>query len=355
MAVSQLFIGPTADAPQAQKPASIHRLGPLPAAPMPRIGPRAVPQIMTAARINQLGPPQIIALERVEVPEPQELQVLVRVCAAGVGPWDALVRTGKSGLPLTPPLTPGAEISGIVEKVGANTTGFAPGDEVFGATNPLFIMGYAEYAVVAARMIAKKSAALSHIEAAALPVVGVMAWQMLFDHAALREGQTVVIHGGAGNVGAYAVQLARAKKLHVIATVRNGDADYVRGLGAHEVVNTETDNLTNFARRADAVIDTVGGPAQDQLLGFVKAGGIIVSSVSRPNVQLAQKRRVRADYFIVDVNTAQLARLADMHDNNELVVPVGSVLPLGEARAAHEMLAGTRAHKRGKIVLQVGG
>jgi NADPH:quinone reductase-like Zn-dependent oxidoreductase len=355
MAVSQLFIGPTADAPQAQKPASIHRLGPLPAAPMPRIGPRAVPQIMTAARINQLGPPQIIALERVEVPEPQELQVLVRVCAAGVGPWDALVRTGRSGLPLTPPLTLGAEISGIVEKVGANTTGFAPGDEVFGATNPLFIMGYAEYAVVAARMIAKKSAALSHIEAAALPVVGVMAWQMLFDHAALREGQTVVIHGGAGNVGAYAVQLARAKKLHVIATVRNGDADYVRGLGAHEVVNTETDNLTNFARRADAVIDTVGGPAQDQLLGFVKAGGIIVSSVSRPNVQLAQKRRVRADYFIVDVNTAQLARLADMHDNNELVVPVGSVLPLGEARAAHEMLAGSRAHKRGKIVLQVGG
>jgi NADPH:quinone reductase-like Zn-dependent oxidoreductase len=355
MAVSQLFIGPTADAPQPQKPASIHRLGPLPAAPMPQTGPLALPQIMTAARINQLGPPQIIALERVDVPEPQELQVLVRVCAAGVGPWDALVRTGKSGLPLTPPLTLGAEISGIVEKVGANTTGFAPGDEVFGATNPLFIMGYAEYAVVSARMIAKKSAALSHIEAAAMPVVGVMAWQMLFDHAALREGQTVVIHGGAGNVGAYAVQLARAKKLRVVATVRNDDADYVRGLGAHEVVNIETDNLTNFARRADAVIDTVGGPAQEQLLNFVRPGGIIVSSVSRPNVQLAQKRRVRVDYFIVDVNTAQLARLADMHDSNELVVPVGSVLPLSEARAAHEMLAGTRAHKRGKIVLQVAG
>jgi|HubBroStandDraft_4_1064222.scaffolds.fasta_scaffold14598_2 NADPH:quinone reductase-like Zn-dependent oxidoreductase len=355
MAVSQLFIGPTADAPQAQKPASIHRLSSPPAAPAPRTDQLALPQIMTAARINQLGPPQIIALERVDVPEPQELQVLVRVCAAGVGPWDALVRTGKSGLPLTPPLTLGCEISGIVEKVGANTTGFAPGDEVFGATNPLFIMGYAEYAVVSARMIAKKSAALSHIEAAAMPVVGVMAWQMLFDHAALRGGQTVVIHGGAGNVGAYAVQLARAKKLHVIATVRNGDADYVRGLGAHEVINTETVNLTNFARRADAVIDTVGGPAQDQLFGFVKPGGIMVSSVSRPNMQLAQKRRVRADYFIVDVNTAQLARLAAMHDNNELVVPVGSVLPLGEARAAHEMLAGSRAHKRGKIVLQVAG
>jgi NADPH:quinone reductase-like Zn-dependent oxidoreductase len=355
MAVSQLFIAPTADPAPNPKTASVYRFGPQPATAVERIEPVALPQIMTAARINQLGPPQIISIERVAVPEPQELQLLVRVCAAGVGPWDSLVRTGKSGLPLTPPLTLGAEISGIVEKVGANSTGFAPGDEVFGATNPLFIMGYAEYAVVAARMIAKKPASLSHVEAAAMPVVGVMAWQMLFDHAALREGQTVVVHGGAGNVGAYAVQLARARKLHVIATVRNGDADYVRGLGAHEVINTETYNVANFARRADAVIDTVGGPLQDQLLTFVKPGGIIVSSVSRPNVQLAQKRRVRADYFIVDVNTAQLARLADMHDNNELVVPVGSVLPLSEVRAAHEMLAGSRAHRRGKIVLQVAG
>src|SRR6202163_2752371 len=164
MAVSQLFIGPTADPAPNTKPASVHWLGQQPTAAVERIDRRAPPQIMTAARINQLGPPQIISLERVDVPEPQELQVLVRVCAAGVGPWDALVRTGKSGLPLAPPLTLGAEISGIVEKVGANTTGFAPGDEVFGATNPLFIMGYAEYDVVAARMIAKKPATRPHVE-----------------------------------------------------------------------------------------------------------------------------------------------------------------------------------------------
>jgi NADPH:quinone reductase-like Zn-dependent oxidoreductase len=259
-------------------------------------------------------------------------------------------------LPVAPPLTLGAEISGVVAKVGANTSGFAPGDEVFGSTNALFVNGYAEYAVVSARMIAKKSAALSHLEAAAMPVVGVMAWQMLFDHAAVREGQTVVVHGGAGNVGAYAVQLAHAKKLHVIATVRNGDADYVRGLGADVVINTETANLADFARRADAVIDTVGGALQDQLFTLAKPGGIVVSSVSRPNAQLAQlaqRRSVRTDYFIVDVNTTQLTRLADMHAAKELVVPVGSVLPLAQARAAHEMLAGTRAHKRGKIVLHV--
>src|SRR5258708_29429197 len=198
----RFFLGRMGTSPHPPTPPSIHRLGPQPTAPLPRTDPLVLPQIMTAARINQLGPPQIIALERIDVRGPQELQVLVRVCAAGVGPWDALVRTGKSGLPLTPPLTLGSEISGIVEKVGANTTGFAAGDEVFGATNPLFIMGYAEYAVVAARMIAKKPATLSHIEAAAVPVVGGMAWQMLFHHASVPDGQTVVIHGAAGNVGA---------------------------------------------------------------------------------------------------------------------------------------------------------
>src|SRR4029077_13713072 len=166
-----------ADPAPNTKTASVYRFGPQPTTAVERIETVALPQIMTAARINQLGPPQIIALERVDVPEPQELQVLVRVCAAGVGPWDALVRTGKSGLPLTPPLTLGAEISGVVEKVGANTTGFAPGDEVFGATNPLFIMGYAEYAVVSAPMISKKRAARFPVQTAALPGGGGVAGQ----------------------------------------------------------------------------------------------------------------------------------------------------------------------------------
>jgi NADPH:quinone reductase-like Zn-dependent oxidoreductase len=371
MAVNQLFIGPTADSPPAAKPAPSHRLVSLPTTAAERISglatsqtsspqlssPQlsALPQTMMAARLNHFGPPEMIAVGSTAVPQPRELEVLVRVCAAGVGPWDALVRTGRSGLAETLPLTLGAEISGVVEKVGANTTGFAPGDEVFGATNPLFVNGYAEYAVVSARMIAKKTAALPHVEAAAMPVVGVMAWQMLFDHAAVCEGQTVVVHGGAGNVGAYAVQLAHARKLRVIATVRNGDANYVRGLGADEVINTETANFADFARRADAVIDTVGGTLQDQLFTLVKPGGIVVSSVSRPNAKLGQRRDVRTGYFIVDVNTMQLTRLADMHADKELVVPVGSVLPLGAARAAHEMLAGTRAHSRGKIVLRVAG
>lgn len=308
---------------------------------------------MKAARVHQPGPPDVIVVESIDVPEPREQEVLVRVRAAGVGPWDALVRTGNSGLPQTYPLILGSEISGIVEKVGPDTADFVAGDEIFGATNPSFINGYAEYTIAEARMVTRRPTNLSHLEAAALPVVGVTAWQMLFDHANASAGQTVIVHGGAGNVGSYAVQLARSRNLHVISTVFGGDPGYVRALGADQVIDTKSQNLKELEARADIVIDTVGGKSQEQLFALLKPGGIIVSSVVRPSVQLAAQYRVRADYFIVDVNAAQLGELARMHDKEKLRIPVGSVLPLAEASGAHEMLAGTRPHKRGKIVLEI--
>ena len=308
---------------------------------------------MRAARVHKPGPPDVIVVENIDLPEPGEREVLVRVSAAGVGPWDALVRTGKSGLSLTYPVTLGSEISGVVEKLGPNADGFALGEEVFGATNALFINGYSEYAIATARMIARRPASLSHLEAAALPVVGVTAWQMLFDHAQAREGQAVVVHGSAGNVGSYAVQLARSRKLRVIGTIFGGDPGYVRRLGADQVIDTKSQNLTELDIGADVVIDTVGGDHQDQLFGLLKPAGIIVSSVTRPNVQLAKKHGVRSDYFIVDVKTDQLTRLARLHERRELTIPVGSVLPLADVIAAHEMLAGRRAHQPGKIVIKV--
>jgi NADPH:quinone reductase-like Zn-dependent oxidoreductase len=311
---------------------------------------------MRAARIRTWGPPEVITVESVAVPDPDDGQVLVRVHAAGVGPWDALVRSGNSGLGQSLPLTLGAEISGVVEQVGPRTIGFAVGDAVFGTTNPSFVGGYAQYAVAAAQMLAPKPAELSDAEAVSIPVVAVTAWQMLFDRAKVREGQTVVVHGGAGNVGAYAVQLARASKLHVIATVR-GDGAYVRALGADEVIDAGRADLgpkglVDYAQRADVVIDTVGGGTQDALFALVKPGGIIVSCVGMPDAERAAQHDVRADFFIVDVNTAQLSRIADMVKGKQLRTAVGSILPLAEARAAHEMLAGGRPHKRGKIVLQ---
>jgi NADPH:quinone reductase-like Zn-dependent oxidoreductase len=325
------------------------------------VPPRSVrQQTMKAARVHRYGPPDVIAIEGIDLPTPGEGEILVRVHAAGVGPWDALVRAGNGGLPQTLPLTLGSEVSGVVERVGPGTAGFAVGDDVFGATNPMFVGGYAECALAVASMIVQKPAGLSHEEAASMPVVAVTAWQMLFDRARGREGQTVVVHGGAGNVGAYAVQFAHVSKLRVIATVHGDDADYVRTLGADEVIDTSSHEFSarrfgDFAKRADAVIDTVGGKTQDALFTLAKPGGIIVSSVVRPDARQAAHCGVRADYFIVDVNAVQLARIADMVERNLVRTAVGSTLPLVDARVAHEMLAGARPHRRGKIVLQVCG
>jgi NADPH:quinone reductase-like Zn-dependent oxidoreductase len=150
-------------------------------------------QTMTAARVQRFGSPNVITLEQIDVPQPQKEEVLVRVHAAGVGHWDALVRMGTSGLPRSLPLTLGAEVSGVVAKVGTNVTDFHQGDEVFGVTNASFVGGYAEYAAASAKMIARKPSKLSDIEAASVPVVAVTAWQMLFDHARAAEGQTIFV------------------------------------------------------------------------------------------------------------------------------------------------------------------
>ena len=163
---------------------------------------------MKAARILRFGPPSVITNDDLPRPEPAAGQLLVRVKAAGVGNWDALIREGKVELqPL--PLTLGSELSGIVEAIGAEVSGFKLSDEVYGATNEQFSGAYAEYALTSARMMAQKPKTLNFIEAASAPIVTVTAWQMLFDYAHLTAGQTVLIHGAAGNVGAYAVQLAK--------------------------------------------------------------------------------------------------------------------------------------------------
>jgi NADPH:quinone reductase-like Zn-dependent oxidoreductase len=229
-------------------------------------------------------------------------------------------------------------------------TQFKPGEEVFGVTNKQFCGAYAEYAVASAQMIAAKPRSLSFVEAASAPVVAVMAYQMLFDYAQMKAGQAVLIHGAAGNVGAYAVQLAMQAEVQVFATAGPADVDYVRGLGAGTVVNYRTTKFEDSVPPVDAVIDTVGGETQQRSFRVLKPGGILVSVVSPPQ-QLA---RFRARFFMVDVTAARLGALARLLDSRKLTAEVGTVLPLEEARRAHEMLAGA-PHKRGKIVLTTHG
>jgi NADPH:quinone reductase-like Zn-dependent oxidoreductase len=308
---------------------------------------------MKASRVHRFGSPEVIAFEDVERPEPGEGEVLVRITAAGVGPWDGWIRAGKSVLPQPLPLTLGSDLSGTVEATGPGATGFAPGDEVFGVTNARFTGAYAEYALASAGMIARKPGRIGHVEAASLPVVAVTAWQALFDQARLDRTQTVLVLGGAGNVGAYAVQIAHRAGARVIATASAGDLAYLRSLGADEAVDRK-DRLEDRVESVDVVIDLVGGEVQARSFAVLKRGGRLVSAVSQPDQQEAARRGVTAGFFLVQVTTAHLERIAAMVDAGELATQIGSILPLAAAQAAHEMLEGARPHPRGKIILQIG-
>jgi NADPH:quinone reductase-like Zn-dependent oxidoreductase len=306
---------------------------------------------MRAARVLRFGPPSVITNDDLPRPEPAPGQLLVRVKAAGVGKWDALIREGKAQLqPL--PLILGSELSGIVEGIGADVSGFKLGDEVYGATNEQFSGAYAEYAVPFAKKMAQKPNTLSFIEAASAPIVTVTAWQMLFDYARVTAGQTVLIHGAAGNVGAYAVQMAKQAGLHVVASAGSADLDYIRGLGAERVVDYKKERFEDSVSGVDVVLDTVGGDTQLRSLRVLKPGGILVSVVSPVPEPIQRRYGVRAAYFYVDVTTARLNKITELFDSRKLVTEVGSVLPLEEARIAHEMLGGA-PHQRGKIVLSI--
>jgi NADPH:quinone reductase-like Zn-dependent oxidoreductase len=306
---------------------------------------------MKVARILQFGPPNVITNDDLPRPEPAAGQLLVRVKAAGVGNWDSLIREGKIEVQALPIIL-GSELSGNVEAIGAQVSGFKPGDEVYGATNEQFTGAYAEYALASARRMAQKPKTLNFIEAASAPVVTVTAWQMLFEYAQVTAGQTVLILGAAGNVGAYAVQLAKQAGVHVVATSGFADLDYVQSLGAEKALDYKEERFKESVTGFDVVIDTVGGDAQQRSLHLLKPGGILVSVVS-PVPETTQKRYgIRAAYFYVDVTTSRLNKITELFDSGKLVTNVGTVLPLEEARIAHEMLGGA-PHKRGKIVLRI--
>jgi NADPH:quinone reductase-like Zn-dependent oxidoreductase len=304
---------------------------------------------MQAVRIHQFGGLDALVTENVPRPSPGPGEVLLQVRAAGVGPWDAWIRSGQSVLPQPLPLTLGSDVSGIVEDVGDGESPFRVGDAVFGVTNAQFTGGYAEYAVASAARLAKKPQRLSFVDAASVPVVACTAWQMVFVHGEVDATKRVLVHGAAGNVGAYAVQLAARVAGEVIASVYSRDIRHVRGLGAHRVIDVQKSCFEDVVRDLDVVLDTVGGDTQARSFAVLKPGGVLVTAVSEPDKQKAQSG-VRALFFLVDVTSWYLEQIAALLDAGALRTMVGEVLPLADARIAHEMLAG-KPHKRGKIVL----
>ena len=308
---------------------------------------------MMAWRVHEFGPPTAMKFETVPRPVPGRGEVLVRVHAAGVGPWDGWIRAGRSALPQPLPLTLGSDLAGDVEAVGTDVADLRIGDPVYGVTNPRFVGAYAEYAVASAAMIARKPASLSYVEAASVPVIAVTAWQGLFDHARLEAGQTVVVHGAAGNVGAYAVQLARRAGIRTIATAGTDEVAFVRDLGADTVVDCRTARFEDAAREVDAVLDLVGGETQKRSFAVLRRGGRLISAVSQPDQDVAKNHGVAATFFLVNVTTRHLTEIAALIDAGKLSTRVGKVLPLADAREAHTIMEGPPPRPKGKIVLAV--
>jgi NADPH:quinone reductase-like Zn-dependent oxidoreductase len=307
---------------------------------------------MKAARIHKFGPPNVIVIDEIARPKPGNGEVLVRVAAAGVGSWDALIREHKSVVQTSLPLILGSDLSGIIEEIGPGVSGFQTGHDIYGVTNSDFCGADAEYAIAKAAMVARKPQSLSYIEVASVPVVAVTAWQMLFEYAHVKAGQTVLIHGAAGSVGAYAVQLASQAGLQVFATGSSRDEAYVRSLGAATFIDYKTTRFEEAVPPVDIVLDMVGGNTRDRSFGSIKPGGILVSVVSDPMPQRPQPNAVRAIFFLAEVTTDRLERITVLFTQGKLSARVGAVLPFQQTAIAHEMLAGA-PHLGGKIVLNM--
>jgi NADPH:quinone reductase-like Zn-dependent oxidoreductase len=247
---------------------------------------------MKAARIADYGGPEQIVIEQVPVPEPSKGHVLVRLKAAGVNPADWKMRSGyfKQRMPLPFPWVPGLEGAGIVEAVGADVTTLKPGQAVFGSINN----SYAEYAVAAATDLFDKPERLSFEEAASVPVGALTAWQAVVEEAEVQAGQRVLVHGGAGGVGLYVVQLAKWKGAHVIATASSANADFVRSLGAETVIDYRTTKFEDVVHDVDAVIDTVGGDLIARSLRVIKQGGVFVTVAGMVDPEEGLARGIRA-------------------------------------------------------------
>ena len=312
---------------------------------------------MKAIRIHNYGGPEVLQYEDAPRPEPQAGEVLVRVHAAGVNPIDWKVREGemKDFWPHTFPLILGWDLSGVVEEFGPDPAAagrFKIGDEVYGLPDPTRGGAYADYIVVRETELALKPNSLHHIRAAAVPLAALTAWQSLFDTAQLQPGHRVLIHAGSGGVGHFAVQLAKWKGAHVFATASTKNQDLLRKLGVDEPIDYTKQRFENVARNIDIVLDTIGGETQERSWSVLKKGGNLVSLVQPPSDEKAKELGVRAAFVASHPNGEQLAEISKIIDSGKLAPVIDRILPLSEARRAHEL--SQSGHTHGKIALRVG-
>ncbi|WP_345353693.1 NADP-dependent oxidoreductase [Actinoallomurus liliacearum] len=312
---------------------------------------------MRAIVQEEPGGPEVLGLAEVERPEPGLLEILVRVHAAGVNPTDWKARARGSSMTGVALPRPGFDVSGVVEAVGPGVTLYEPGDEVFGMPRfPHPAGAYAEYVTAPARHFARKPAGIDHVHAAALPLAALTAWQGLVDTARVRAGQRVLVHAAAGGVGHLAVQIAKARGAYVIGTASEAKHEFVRGLGADEVVDYTKVDFADVVRDVDVVLDAVGGDYGLRSLRTLRDGGVLVSFLSPVGddvLAAAGKRGIRAGWTLVETDHAGMKEIAVLVEEGRLRAEIDSVFPLEEAAKAHER--GETGRTTGKIVLTVAG
>ena len=308
---------------------------------------------MKAIVVHNYGGPEVLKYEDAQRPEPKDDQILVRVIAAGVNPVDGMIRSGmfakyeKAAFPMIP----GADIAGVVEKAGSKITKLKVGDPVYAYVSLKNGGGYAEYAVATEGEAEPKPKSLTYVEAAAVPVVALTAWQALIDTAKLSAGQTVLIHGGSGGVGTFAIQIAKARGAKVIATASTPNQDLLKQLGADVAIDYTKQKFEDVARGVDVVLDSVGKGTLARSYGVVKKGGFIVTLVARIDQAELDKYAIRGASLSVNPDSNELAEIGKLIDEKKIKVIVSQTFPLSEAMKAQEQVA--TGHTRGKIVLKV--
>ncbi len=309
---------------------------------------------MKATQINEYGGEDVIKLTNdASKPQPGDGQVLVEVKAAAVNPFDIKVRDGqvKEFIPLTFPATLGGDFAGIVSDANGQG-GLKEGDEVYGQAQFSSSHGaFGEFALVKAETLAPKPKSVDFLTTAALPLAGVSAYQALVEHADLKSGQKILIHGGAGGIGSFAIQLAKHIGAYVATTAATDDTEFVKSLGADEVIDYKTQDFSQVLKDLDVVFDTVGGETYTKSFEVLKDGGTIVSMLEQPNEELAGKHQIKAIHQATEVNKERLTKLTELVEQGTIKVQVDKVFPLEETAEAMEYLKAGK--HRGKVVIKI--
>jgi NADPH:quinone reductase-like Zn-dependent oxidoreductase len=303
---------------------------------------------MKAVRIRSFGGPDVLKYEDVPLPQPGAGEIRIRVIAAGVNLVDWKIRQGYGNFTL--PMTMGVDVSGVVDAVGEKEKTFEIGDNVYAKVTP-GQGGYAEYTVTDASQAAAKPKSIGFVEAAAIPTAGLAAWQAIFDTAGLKTGQSILVHGAAGGVGSFAVQLAKWKGAFVIGTASGDHTRFVKELGADQVIDYKAHKFEDVVHDLDVVMDTVGGDTFDRSWSVLKPGGFLVTTVAMVPEGAAASHSVGASHIVTQPDGKELADIAELIDEGYIKPQVTLVLPLAQAKKAQEL--SESQHTKGKIVLRV--